>query len=98
METRRTTAKIKIFHILLSEMMITMLIIVVVNGLGRSNLYQKLMDDASCTNNALPVTFTMPFTVTIVVNVGELGVFKFREFSPPKNASCVLDNYSKHNP
>lgn len=56
------------------------------------------MDDASCTNNALSVTFTMPFTVTIVVNVGELCVFKFREFSPPKNASCVLDNYSKHNP
>lgn len=42
------------------------------------------MDDASCTNNALSVTFTMPFTVTIVVNVGELCVFKFREFSPPK--------------
>lgn len=49
-----------------------------------SNLYQKLMDDASCTNNALSVTFTMPFTVTIVVNVEELCVFKFREFSPPK--------------
>lgn len=49
-----------------------------------SNLYQKLMDDASCTNNALSVTFTMPFTVTIVVNVGELCVFKFREFLPPK--------------
>lgn len=42
------------------------------------------MDDASCTNNALSVTFTMPFTVTIVVNVGELCVFKFREFSPQK--------------
>lgn len=49
-----------------------------------SNLHQKLMDDASCTNNALSVTFTMPFTVTIVVNVGELCVFKFREFSPQK--------------
>lgn len=46
-----------------------------------SNLYQKLMDDASCTNNALSVTFTMPFAVTIV---GELCVFKFREFSPQK--------------
>lgn len=44
------------------------------------------MDDSSCTtcNIALSVTFTMPFTVTIVVNVGELCVFKFREFSPQK--------------
>lgn len=49
-----------------------------------SHFYQKLMDDASCTNNAFSVTFTMPFTVTIVVNVGELYVFKFRGFSPPK--------------
>lgn len=45
-----------------------------------SNLYQKLMDDASCTNNALSVTFTMPFTLIY------------------RNASSVLDNYSKHNP
>lgn len=52
-----------------------------------SNLYQKLMDDASCTNNALSVTFTMPFTVTIVVNVGELCVFNFVNFHPKK---CIL--------
>lgn len=38
------------------------------------------MDDVFCINNVFFVIFIMFFIVIIVVNVGELCVFKFCEF------------------